>query len=114
MARPNILLITTDQQHPETLGCMGNPVIRTPHVDALASEGVTFFNCFTTMALCTPARTSIFTGLAVRSHGVPHNVNMNFEPGPYALSPDVVAFPELLAAEGYDTAFFGKLHARHE
>lgn len=38
----NVLLITTDQQHAETLGCMGNPAIRTPNIDAIAREGVVF------------------------------------------------------------------------
>ena len=114
MKQPNILLITSDQQHPDTLGCVGNPIIRTPHIDALAAEGTIFSQAFTTLPLCTPARTSIFTGLFAKHHGVRHNVNMAWKPGPPALPPERVAFPELLAKAGYPTAFFGKLHARHE
>ncbi len=114
MSHPNILLITTDQQNAETLGCLGNPVIRTPNLDGLAAKGTVFSNAFTSLPLCTPARTSIFTGLYARSHGVRHNVNMGFKPGPPALPPETVAFPEVLAAAGYETSFFGKLHARHE
>lgn len=44
----NVLLITTDQQHAETLGCMGNPAIGTPNIDAIAKEGVVFTQAFTT------------------------------------------------------------------
>lgn len=114
MAKPNILLITSDQQNAETLGCAGNPVIRTPNTDALAEEGVAFSQAYTPFPLCTPARTSIFTGQYAKHHGVRHNVNMGYRPGPPALRPDAHAFPELLAETGYHTSFFGKLHARQE
>lgn len=114
MRRPNILLITTDQQNAETLGCAGNPVIQTPNLDGLAREGAFFSQAFTSFPLCTPARTSIFTGQYAKHHGVAHNVNMGDTPGPPGLSPERQAFPELLAAAGYHTSFFGKLHARQE
>lgn len=114
MDRPNVLLITTDQHNAEVLGCAGNPVVQTPHIDALAARGAIFSQAFTTFPLCTPARTSIFTGQFVKNHGVRHNVNMNYKPGPPALVPERVAFPEILVDGGYSTAFFGKLHARHE
>lgn len=114
MAQMNVLLITTDQQAADTLGCMGNPVIRTPHIDALAADGVVFTNAFTSFPICTPARTTIFSGLYAKNHGVTDNVNMNFQPGPPGLPPEREAFPELLSMAGYETCFFGKLHARHE
>ena len=114
MDRPNVVLITTDQHNAEVLGCMGNSVVQTPNIDSLASEGIVFSQAFTPFPICTPARTSIFTGLLARNHGVRHNINMNYKPGPYALSPERVAFPEILAENGYQTAFFGKLHTRHE
>ena len=114
MDRTNVLLISTDQHNAEILGCAGNPVVRTPNIDALAAEGVLCCQAFTTFPLCTPARTSIFTGQFAKTHGVRHNVNMNYKPGPPALSPDALAFPQALAKAGYRTALFGKLHARHE
>lgn len=114
MNRPNIVLITTDQHNAEILGCTGNPVVRTPNIDSLAENGTVFTHAFTPYPLCTPARTSIFTGLEPRHHGVRHNINMNYRPGPPALAPEYTAFPEILAKAGYQTAFFGKLHTRHE
>ena len=114
MARPNILLITTDQHNADHLGCAGNPVVRTPHIDALAREGAFCSQAFTPLPICTPARTSLFTGLYVKSHGVYHNVNMHYQPGKPALPSERVAFPEVLADAGYDTSLLGKLHARHE
>ena len=114
MSRPNILLISSDQHNAEILGCMGNPVVQTPHLDGLAAEGTVFRQAFTPLPICTPARTSIFTGLTCKHHGVYHNINMNCQPGKPCLGPEFVAFPERLAEAGYDTAFFGKLHTRHE
>ena len=114
MGRLNILLISSDQHNAEILGCMGNPVVKTPNIDKLAAEGVVFTQAFTPLPLCTPARTSILTGLYAKNHRVKHNVNMDYKPGPPGLSPDITAFPELLSSEGYETALVGKLHARHE
>lgn len=114
MDKPNVLLITTDQHNAEILGCMGNPVVHTPNIDNLASRGAIFTQAFTPFPVCTPARTSIFTGLFAKNHGVRHNINMNYKPGAYALPPERITFPEILAENGYQTSFFGKLHTRHE
>ena len=114
MARPNILLISSDQHNAEILGCAGNPVARTPNIDALAADGAVFSQAFTPLPICTPARTSIFTGLYCKHHGVYHNINMNCQPGKPCLPPERTAFPERLAEAGYDTSLFGKLHTRHE
>ncbi len=112
--RLNILLISGDQHNAEVVGYAGNPVVRTPHLDALAREGAAFAQAFTTQPICTPARTSIFSGLFCKHHGVKHNINMHYRPGKPGLPGDRVAFPEILQACGYHTCFFGKLHARHE
>jgi len=114
MARPNVLLISSDQHNAEILGCMGNPVVRTPHIDSIAADGSVFTQAFTPLPICTPARTSIFTGLACKHHGVYHNINMHYQPGKPCLAPQFVAFPERLAEAGYHTAFVGKLLTRHE
>jgi arylsulfatase A-like enzyme len=115
VTRPNILLITTDQHNAEILGCAGNPVARTPHIDRLAAEGILFDSAFTPHPVCTPARTSILTGLYARHHGVTYNVNTDEDkanpPGHDGLGADVPTFPQLLAENGYSTALFGKLHA---
>ncbi|RJS76226.1 hypothetical protein CW712_02330 [Candidatus Bathyarchaeota archaeon] len=73
MNRPNIVLITTDQHNAEILGCTGNPVVRTPNIDSLAENGTVFTQAFTPYPLCTPARTSIFTGLEPRHQSPPQH-----------------------------------------
>jgi arylsulfatase A-like enzyme len=100
--RPNILFLLTDDQRWDTLGCMGNTFIRTPHIDALAREGTIFANNFVTTSICCTSRASIFTGMYGRSCGV--------EDFTQDLAPEVLArtyFAQLRAA-GYRTGFIGK------
>ena len=60
---PNILFILTDNQRADLLGCAGNPIIQTPHLDLLAQRGVRFANAFATTPICADSRASILTGL---------------------------------------------------
>ena len=94
--RPNVVFILTDDQRSDALGCMGNPYLKTPHIDRLAAEGVLFRNHFCTTSLCSPSRASILGGLYAHSHGV---VN-NFTDYPRELP----TFPRQLQAAGYQTA----------
>lgn len=116
MTRPNILLITTDQHNAEIMGCAGNPVVQTPHLDRLAREGVFFAEAYTPHPVCTPARTSIFTGQTAKRHGVPYNINLREHqadpPHWTGLAADATPFPEILRRQGYHTALFGKLHTK--
>jgi arylsulfatase len=100
--RPNILLIVTDQQRFDSLGCTGADWVRTPNLDRLASGGVRFEGCHATNPICTPSRASLMTGRDLPGHGVYrlHEV----------LPADAIMFPELLRQQGYATALFGKLH----
>ena len=100
--RPNILFILTDDQRWDTMGCAGNPIIKTPNMDFLAREGVRFQNMFVTTAICAASRASIFTGLYERTH--------RFTFGTAPLSRDYVAtsYPTLLKQAGYRTGFIGK------
>lgn len=99
---PNVVFIITDDQRWDALGVAGNPSLRTPNVDRLASEGVYFRNYFCTTSLCSPSRASILSGLYAHAHGV---VN-NFTEYPQ----DLAAFPEVLQTMGYETAYIGKWH----
>jgi arylsulfatase A-like enzyme len=72
-ARPNVLLIMTDQQRMDAIGAYGNRVIRTDHLDSLAASGTRFTNCWTQHPVCMPSRASIFTGRYPSSHGVRTN-----------------------------------------
>jgi len=116
MTQPNILLITTDQHNAEILGCAGNPVVRTPNIDRLAAGGMVFDAAFTSCPICTPARTSIFTGQYGQRHGVTYNINIRQDrPAPphhTGLAADATAFPKVLAAHHYHTSLIGKLHAK--
>jgi arylsulfatase A-like enzyme len=102
-ARPNILLITSDQQRGDCFGFEGRGV-RTPHLDQLATDGTRFSACITPNVICQPARASLLTGLLPLTHGV-HDNGIDLDPG---LGEQ--GFAGQLAAAGYDTAFVGKAH----
>ena len=63
-AKPkNVILILTDDHRSDAMGFMGHPIAETPHLDALARNGVHFKNALVTTSLCSPSRASILTGL---------------------------------------------------
>jgi arylsulfatase len=100
--KPNVLVIHADQHRFDCLGVAGNKDIKTPHIDALARDGVFHSNCFTTFPLCTPARYSLLTGLYARQHlGMTNETTL---PGGMA------TFPRILKQAGYKTACVGKMH----
>jgi len=100
--RTNFVLIVSDQQRADWLGCMGHKVVRTPNIDQLAQRGVKFTEFHTASPVCMPNRASIFTGRYPSVHGLRYNG--------CALSHRANTFVELLAAEGYNTAAIGKSH----
>ena len=100
--RPNFLFIITDMQRRDSLGCYGNPVCRTPHLDRLAEEGVRFDNAFSANVVCMPSRVTLITGRYPRTHGVYTNG--------IPLSQDEITLPGALLEAGYATAATGKLH----
>ncbi len=103
--RPNILVITTDQQAAIALGCTGNPYLKTPAMDRIARNGVRFDKAYASDPICVPSRTSYMTGTMPHENGVDYNGNHV----PFAHQ----QFP-ILACEfrdaGYDTGYFGKWH----
>ncbi len=98
----NILLIMTDQQRYDSLGCYGCKAVNTPNLDRLASEGVLFENCVVANPICTPSRASMWTGKDLPGHGV-YRLYDN-------LHEDEVLFPVHLQKSGYRTGLFGKMH----
>lgn len=112
----NILFFLTDQQRADTLGCYGNAQIDTPAVDSLATEGTVFDRCFTPTAICTPARTSLLTGVRPFRHRLLANYERNVG---YieTLSESVVPlmpFSLRLRDAGYNVGLAGKWHVgRH-
>lgn len=105
MKRPNFLFIITDQQRADHLGCYGNKVLRTPHVDALARRGVRLERHYVAMPICMPNRATLVTGRMPSLHRVRHNG--------IELPLDSVTLPEMLADAGYATALVGKSHLQN-
>lgn len=99
---PNILLLMTDQQRYDSLGCYGAAFAHTPNLDRLAAAGVVYEHCYANNPICTPSRASLMTGKHILDHGV---CRLNDH-----LSHGDVLFPERLQERGYQTALFGKLH----
>lgn len=103
-AKPNILLVFSDQQHWQATGCM-DAFFDTPHLDALARESALFENSFCSTPQCSPSRSSLLTGFYPSQTGVMGNVGAA---GGRALAQDTLA-SELKSA-GYRTGYFGKWH----
>jgi arylsulfatase A-like enzyme len=100
--RPNIVLFLTDQQRWDSLGCYGADWVHTPNLDRLAGEGVRFDRCYVNNPICTPSRSSMWTGRELPDHGVYRLYDL--------LPRDEVFFTHHLRSAGYRTALFGKLH----
>jgi arylsulfatase A-like enzyme len=101
--RRNILFITTDQQRYDALGCNGGTVARTPVIDQLAADGITYQRAYNQNTVCMPARSTMLTGQYVRTHGVVANG--------IALPTDAPSIAAYLAEKGgYRTALLGKAH----
>jgi arylsulfatase A-like enzyme len=99
--RPNILLITSDQQHGNTLGLL-NPTISTPHLDRLCREGARFSRAYCNSPVCSPSRATIITGQYPSWHGC-WTIGVK-------LPEDVPTVGDAFRAAGYDTALIGKAH----
>ena len=99
--RPNILLILSDDHGAHEVGINGGAV-STPHLDALARQGVNFRLAFTTNPIGQPARASILTGMDPWKIGLPSNGGK--------IPVDIARWPRLLAAAGYEVYYTGKWH----
>ena len=109
MRRPNVILLMTDQQRWDSLGCNGNKFVSTPNVDRLAAGGANCTNSFTPWPVCTPARATMWTGVYPHQHQVIYNTydmdNLLKE-----TSHEQRTLFESMQAGGYTTAYFGKWH----
>ena len=100
--QPNFLFIITDQHRADHLGCYGNTLVKTPHIDALADTGRRWTRFYVANPICMPNRASIMTGRMCSVHGARHNG--------IPLSKDHTTFVELLRDAGYQTGLIGKSH----
>lgn len=105
--RPNLILIVADDHGKDALGCYGNPVIQTPHLDALAATGTRYDRAFCTTSSCSASRSVILSGLHNHRNGqFGHEHDFH-----HFLSYDTVkSLPVLLEQEGYRTGHVGKFH----
>jgi len=100
--RPNILLIMSDDQTWRDNGCYGNPDVKTPNIDRLASQGMRFTRCFTATAMCAPTRQQLYTGIfPVRNGAWPNHSRV------YDGTKSIVHY---LKALGYRVGLSGKKH----
>lgn len=100
--RPNIILLMTDQQRFDALGCMGNDAVLSPNIDALAADGTLFMNGYSTCPSSTPARAGLLTGMAPWHHGML---------GYGRVAPTYRnEMPRMLHNAGYYTYGIGKMH----
>ena len=98
----NVVILFADDWRHDTLGCAGNPIVKTPNLDGLATEGVRFTqNCATT-SICGVSRATLFTGQWMSRHGNPAFAMFK--------TPWAETYPGLLRARGYFTGHVGKWH----
>ncbi|MEM7078987.1 MAG: sulfatase-like hydrolase/transferase [Pseudomonadota bacterium] len=102
---PNVLVIITDQQRADHVGFMGNRVVRTPHLDALAASGTVFENTWVSNPVCMPNRCTMLTGRMPTAHGVIFNDR--------TLDWGANTFVRRFRETGYRTALIGKSHLQH-
>jgi len=95
----NVILVTVDTLRADKIGCYGDPVVRTPAIDAFAAAGIRYENCIAQTPLTLPSHTTILTGTLPIHHGVRDN-------GGFVVPADLVTMAEAFKAKGYDTAAF--------
>ncbi len=102
MDKPNILIILSDQHHPRMLGVAGDPVLRTPNLDALARQGVRFDQAYCAAPVCVPSRMTFMTSRTCSNIEVWGNKCL--------LQSDIPTFAHTLGVAGYETVLCGRMH----
>lgn len=101
--RPNILVIMSDEHNSTVMGCAGNSLAHTPHLDALAADGLVFDNCYCASPLCVPSRLSFTSGKYISRVGAWNN-------DCWLPSDEYPSLPRLLNGAGYTSYLCGKMH----
>jgi arylsulfatase A-like enzyme len=108
--RPNIVFIMADQWRGDALGCLQREPVHTPNLDALAQQGVNFTQAVSSYPVSSPARGMLMSGMYPHRSGVSDNCNSESAPYNVQLRQDLVCWSDVLAAAGYETAYYGKWH----
>ncbi|MBE2285724.1 MAG: sulfatase-like hydrolase/transferase [Prosthecobacter sp.] len=107
-SKPNVLLICVDDLKP-VLGCYGDKIVKSPHIDRLAQRGVLFEKAFCNQAVCSPSRNALLTGLRSQTLGI-YDLATNFRKS----VPDAVTLPQHFKMNGYRVEGLGKIfHVGH-
>ena len=102
--KPNIIFILTDDQGYGDVNAHGHPYLKTPHMNQLRTESVSFDNFYVSPS-CSPTRAALLTGMHEFRNGVTHTIVPRQQ-----LHKDAILLPELLNTAGYTSAFIGKWH----
>ena len=107
---PNFVIIFTDDQGYEDVGCFGSPSIKTPNLDRMAGEGMRFTDFHSAASICSPSRAALLTGCYPPRVGI---TKVLFPRDNIGLNPQEVTIADLLKERGYVTACVGKWHLGH-
>jgi arylsulfatase A len=108
----NVIVIMTDDQGYQDMGCYGSPNLQTPNLDRLASEGVRLTDFYVPANICSPTRAGLLTGCYPKRVGMHRGVL--FEHSKDGLAPDEITIADMLKKQGYATACIGKWHLGHK
>ncbi|WP_417443147.1 sulfatase [Joostella sp.] len=109
-ARPNILLICTDDQGYHDVSYYGTKDLRTPNIDSIIYNGIRFDNFYANSSVCSPTRAALLTGRYQGNVGVPGVIRTSEDDNWGYLSPKATLLSQRLKDEGYNTAIVGKWH----
>lgn len=107
--RPNIILVCVDQMRGDAMSGVGNPIVKTPYLDALADGGSTFEHAYSATPTCVPARVALLTGMGQESHG-----RYGYREGVPFSKAYPTTLPGVLGDNGYQTQAIGKMHVYPE
>jgi arylsulfatase A len=107
---PNVVIVFTDDQGYQDVGCFGSPNIETPNLDRMAREGIRFTSFYVAQAVCSASRAALLTGCYPNRIGILGALGPNAQHG---IADEELTLAEVVKRRGYATAAFGKWHLGH-
>jgi arylsulfatase A-like enzyme len=109
--KPNFVILFTDDQGYQDVGCFGSPKIKTPNLDRMAAEGMKFTDFYSAASVCSPSRLALMTGCYPPRVG---DLPVLFPASKIGLNPEETTIAKVLKARGYATAAIGKWHLGYQ